>query len=421
MIPARMVMLSTLLRCQVVDAAHRHARLIDASIDPAAGDHPPVTWLYLRREGPDLVQLPWDVVENVDWDGQRIRVDSLDAAAPVPDEALAHAVLLKRDIRDALVLDLARREATVANDLWLDDAAGKLLLAGADVGAWAVLRRFARERLGRGRGRGLVDWMQIEFLRGDPRAAIHAGDRHAHITRLPPGDIAQLVDAIPYLHAAELLSLLPEAIAADVLEVLGPERQRQVFEEFDDTRARMVLTLMAPDAAADLVAGLELDRVRRLLEHLPAETRRRLVELLRYPADTAGGLMTNDMPIIPVDGTIGMARRELVEPLRRPDFIYYIYVVDDLAQRRLQGVLTLRDLITAGDDRPVSTVMQRQLVTVDPLEPARVAAQRVADTQLDALPVVGGDHRLLGVITVDAAVAQIAPAAWRRQAPRVFS
>src|SRR5918911_4035256 len=128
----------------------------------------------------------------------------LEAGRAAPAEALTRTVLAKRDIMDALVVDVGRRNTLRANDLWLREQAGRLWLAGADASPWAVLRRLGRGWLGRGAERRLVDWKDVEFLRGDPQAARQGHDYHRQITRLQPSEIAHLLDALPYLHAAEL-------------------------------------------------------------------------------------------------------------------------------------------------------------------------------------------------------------------------
>jgi magnesium transporter len=111
----------------------------------------------------------------------------------------------------------------------------------------------------------------------------------------------------------------------------------------------------------------------------------------------------------------------LRERVRTPDFIYFVYVVDDDQHRKLQGVLSLRDLLVADESDRVEALMNRHLVALAPLDSPREAAYRLLRSQLAALPVVGGEGELLGAVTVDVAVAQVAPANWRSQAPRIFS
>src|SRR5205085_12519727 len=129
-----------------------------------------------------------------------------------PEAALKRTVLLGRDVLDALVLDISRVQAMRANDLWLREEDGAFHLCAADVSPWAVLRRLARGALGRGADRRLVDWKDLEFLRGDPEAARLGGDYHRRIARLPAVMIARLATSVPYRHSAELLTLLPDPL-----------------------------------------------------------------------------------------------------------------------------------------------------------------------------------------------------------------
>ncbi len=391
-------------------------------MDLSDGDYPPVVRLLLLR-GPGRGQrdLPWDAVQTVDWELRRILVHDLGAARAAPPEALTRAVLLKRDVMDALLLDVAARQTMRANDLWLSEMDGCLRLQGADVSPWAVLRRIGRGLFGRGADRRLLDWRDMEFLRGDPRAATRGRDYHRRVASLQPAEIARLLDQLPYLHAAELLMLIPDEVATDTLEAMSPERQIQVFEELDHERAIRLLNLMAPDLAADLLGRLTPEQAASDLAALPAARRAPVIDLLRYPEDTVGGMMTNDLARLPIRLTVGEARRALRDQLSRPDFVYYVYVVDQSDQDRLLGVVTLRELLLADESTPLRDVMRRATVTLDPLQPAAGAARQVAEQHLAALPVVTRDGRLVGAVTADAALIQLAPPDMKAEAPRLFS
>ncbi|HET9013993.1 MAG TPA: CBS domain-containing protein [Thermomicrobiaceae bacterium] len=415
-------MLSELLRYDLTDRGARHRSLVDLPIELDA-DHPAVTGLLWRHVRGTVRYLPWSDVVSVDPERRRLVVDAL--AEDEEDERTAaetdgQQVLLRRDILDALVIDLTELRAMRANDLALEVDDGELRLRAVDASGWAVLRRLSHGLVDRDDD-DLRDWTCIEFLRGDPRAPASGAAYNRRIARLPPGEIALLMDALPYLEAAELVTLLPDPLAADTLEVMSSQRQLQVFEELDETVAARVLALMAPDAAADLIGHLEPTTAERYLGLLPPENRDRVVDLLRYPEDTVGGIMTNDVVIVPADATI----REAVDIIRRqavtPDLVYYVYVVDDLERGRLRGMITLRTLLLAEPDQRVDEVMNSHLITLQPLAPAREAAQHVVDNQLFALPVVGAGGRLVGAVTVDAAVLQVAPESWRQQVPRVFA
>lgn len=411
--------LSELLRYQVADEHGETTRLVDLIIDQLDTEYPLVTHLVHRSNQQPQEVLPWSVVKEVDWANRQIRVKNYDQTED--GDMVGQAVRLERDVLDALIINLQNRRVTRANDLWLNEADGQLRLSAADTSAHAILRRLARGWYGGKNTRAIYDWKYIEFLRGDPQAVKEGAGYHRRIIRLPPGEIAYLAAAVPYLHAAELLQLLPEQLAADALEVMAPERQLQVFEELDENHALQLLKHMAPDLAADIVGRLDTRLAVRYLNRLPRESGERIVELLRYPENTVGGIMANDMVTVSPSLKVAKAWNALREKLKDPDFIYFLYVVEDQKPHKLRGVLSLRQLLMAEDDQTMEELMNPYLIALSPWDSPAEAAYRLLNSQLAALPVVGVEGQLLGVVTIDAAVSQVAPHSWRAQAPRVFS
>jgi hypothetical protein len=377
-------------------------------------------------------------VAGIEWERREVRLAAPlpepasgepAEAAPSPDHPRLHA-----DVLDALVIDLERRLVTRANELWLEPGAGGLVLCGADTRVAALLRRLLPGQRPAAPAEGVRPWKYVEYLRGDPAygGALKAGwgqvpaaaggiGQAGRIAHLPAGEIATLSHGLPYLHVAELLGRLPPPLAADTLESLPAARQLQVFEELPEPQALRVLAHLAPDVAADLVGRLATHLARACLNNLPRPAAERIVELLRYPEDSVGGIMTNDIVWAPVSLTAGQARDDLRERLKEPDFVYFVYVVNNADERRLEGVLSLRDLLVADAEAPLAEIMNPYVLTLGPLDNPRAAAYRLLESQLAALPVIGQQGRLVGAVTVDAAVAQVAPRQWSAQAPRMFS
>jgi len=421
-------MLSDLVRRSVIDAAGRRGSVVDLAVDLGVTDCPLITRLVVRQ-GLTSYLVPADqIVELAD----PIRVADLEGTEQGSDEAIADDDLLRRDVLDMLVLDLDRGQAVRVNDIWLrpadehDDTAnsdrrGALVVGGVDVSPQAILRRITNGLVGGHEPGRLVKWTDLELLHGDPVRARRERGRQLRVTRLQAARIADLAEAIPYLHAAELLTLLEVSLAADVFELLAPERQLQVVGELDKEHLIAMLADVAPDHVADVLGQLPLDDAREILEKLPRAHALLVSELLRYPPGTAGGIMTNDVIVVPVELTVAEAIEAIRPRLATPDLVYYVYVVENLDARRLVGILTLRDLLLAHHGQSISKVMNAQLVCAEPLENAAVVAYRLADYQLNALPVVGAEQRLLGVVTIDKAIAQIAPETLRQDLPRVFA
>ena len=414
-----MVMLSDLLHFQVKDDHGKEMRLVDLAIHELNIDYPRISSLILGTNESGEVFLPWEEVKEIGLTNRKLHVNDLRQAKD--QDELLQTVRLRRDVLDALILDLQNRRVTRANDLWLEQDAEHLRLSAADTGAKAILRRLMRGRY-RGIDRStLFDWKYVEFLRGDPGAVDAGAGYHRRITHLPPGEIALLASTLPYLHAAELLELLPAQLAADTLEVMSLERQLQVFEELDENSALQILQHMAPDIATDILGRVETELTRYYLNRLSRKSAELIVDLLRYPENTVGGIMANDVVTLSPTLKVHEAHIILREKLKEPDFVYFLYVVDEEAPHKLRGVLSLRQFVMAEEHQTIAEIMNPYLITLSPLDSPQEAGYRLLNSQLAALPVVGSEGQLLGRVTIDAAVSQVAPSSWRAQAPRVFS
>lgn len=413
-----LVMLSTILRTWcVLDEHGEICKIRDLSINTSEGDRDPVSGIMLQ--GKKNTYLTWQYVTKVECQQGTIHVKDLGAAEEIDSATLDKLVLLERDVQDALVINLRDMTVMRANDLGLGFTETEGWLIAIDVSAGAVIRRIGRGYLNRFGRRELVDWKDIEFLRGDPQAALQGKDYHHRIERLLPVEIAQLTGALPYLHAAELLLLLPTGKAADVMEDMPLDRQLQVIDEIGKEKTVAIISQMGADLATDLLGQMDPERVKEILEELPKERSQKLIELLRYPHDRAGGIMTNDVVTLSSDLSISEAFEALQSKVMGPDLIYFIYVVDQ--ENHLRGMLTLRTLITAKPTDYIRDVMQTGLITLDPLESADAAGMKVIDNHLLALPVVSKDGRLLGMVTIDDATKRILPDSWNDRIPKVFS
>jgi len=195
----------------------------------------------------------------------------------------------------------------------------------------------------------------------------------------------------------------------------------QVFGELEEEQGLRLLILMASDDATDLLGRLPPAMTKGYLERLPKHRSEQLVDLLRYPENTAGGIMTNDIVTFPGNLTVLQARSELRQRLSDPDFAHFIYIVDGKEKRSLQGTISMRDFVVAADDQRLHKIMNPYVSALQPLEPATAAAYRVINSNMAALPVIGRDLQLLGIVTVDAAVVQVAPSSWKALAPKIFS
>jgi len=192
-----------------------------------------------------------------------------------------------------------------------------------------------------------------------------------------------------------------------------------VLEDLEPARAADILEEMSPDDAADLVADLSESARDEILALMERDEAAEVRELLGYPEDTAGGIMTTEFVAVPATLTAAETIDRLRELEPDAETIYYVYVTDD--EGRLVGVLSLRDLIVAPPDTPISEVMIREPVAVGALADQDEVAEVVAHYNLLAVPVVDDDGRLAGIVTVDDAIDTVLPTAWKKRLPRLFA
>lgn len=412
-----MVLLTQVLRFEIRDEAGRQAPITDLAIPLLDEDYPAVTHIFIENNN-ETSYIDWTEVTDLDTLGRAIRVNDL---AKAKTGEGAKEVLLRRDILDSLIIDLLGRRTTRVCDLLLDANDGKLRLRAADAGVAAMIRRIFHGRWPTVNPDLMFDWKYVEFLRGDPDAVNNGAGYRMRINRLPAGEIARLADYVPYLHAAELLKLLPDEKAADVLEATSLDRQVQIIEELDEVEAINLLCLMSPDLATDLVGRLKLPTMRHFLIKMRSDCRERIVELLHYAEDSVGGAMTNDIIALPAEFDRAAAKQAAEKVLEEIHFTSLVFVIDDEKNRRLRGTVRLRDLLAADDSKGLEDLMDPYLQTLSPYDDARSAAYRIVGSQLPAMAVVNTTGRLLGAMTIEAALPRLLPPTSGVQRLRIYS
>lgn len=192
--------------------------------------------------------------------------------------------------------------------------------------------------------------------------------------------------------------LSPEEVA-DVMEQVDEDLVQRFIIEMNPTFAAHVLAEMSTDDAVDILNELDKNKVASFLTIMEKEAAEEIKALLHYEEKTAGSIMTTEYVVIQTDQTVKEAMRHLRKEAPEAETIYYIYVVDQ--DKRLVGVISLRDLIIAEGDWLISDVMSDRIVSVPVGENQEDIAQMMRDYDFLALPVVDFQDHLLGIITVD--------------------
>ncbi|WP_285439359.1 magnesium transporter [Carnobacterium sp. ISL-102] len=188
---------------------------------------------------------------------------------------------------------------------------------------------------------------------------------------------------------------------ADTFEILEEEEEsvEKYLEEMNPQYAANMLSEMYRDNAADMLNQLEPYTIKKYLSLMPKKAADGIKKLLKYEDDTAGSIMTTEYISIIANQTIQSAMAILKKKAPEAETIYYVYVVD--ANRKLVGVISLRDLIVHEDDEMISDIMGDRLISVNGNDDQRDVARTMQDYDFLAIPVVDDEERLIGIITVD--------------------
>ncbi len=215
-------------------------------------------------------------------------------------------------------------------------------------------------------------------------------------------DIAELFMELEERDLTLIYRLLNKELAAEVFVNMEPEYQEMLIRAFSDTELREVLDELYIDDAVDLIEEMPATLVKRILKHTDAEMRKSINEILKYPEDSAGSIMTTEY----VDLKRSMTVLDAFTRIRRTgvdkETIYTCYVTD--ATRRLVGVVTAKDLLLSDENAEISEIMEDNVISVTTFEDKEVVADLFQKYDFLALPVVDREERLVGIITVDDAI-----------------
>jgi magnesium transporter len=363
------------------------------------------------------VYMPWEYIGALDGTELILRVPRVDLR---PFERREGEMLLGRDVLDKQVVDIEGRRVVRANDLQLALADGSLRVVGVCVSGRALVRRLTGHYGRPASGERTISWQDVEgFAVRNPQVRLRV--QFNRLAQLHPVEIARIVDSLSARQGAEVMAALDDEKAADTLEELSEERQAEILEGMDEERAADILEWMGPDEAADALAELPEEKAESLLKRMEREEADDVRELMEYEEDTAGGIMTTDYVAMPLGLTAAEATARLPALAWKPEFLHYIYLLDDEKTEHLAGALSLRDLILAAPETPLEGLADRDFKWVGPDEGAEETAKIMAEYNLVALPVLDEQGCLQGVVTIDDAVEWVLPEPDRRRLPRLFA
>ena len=217
-----------------------------------------------------------------------------------------------------------------------------------------------------------------------------------------PIDVAQLLGEVPEEKLLLLYRMLPKEDAADIFAEMEHDEQETLIKAFNDREIREVIEEMNIDDAVDLVEEMPAIVVNKILRHADPETRKEINELLKYPEDSAGSVMTTEYMALKSDMTVADSFERIRRTADEKEDIYTCYVIDP--SRKLQGTVSLKEMFLVPKDTLIGDLMETNIISANTLDDQEKVAKDMAKYNLTTIPIVDQENRLVGIVTVDDAI-----------------
>ena len=222
------------------------------------------------------------------------------------------------------------------------------------------------------------------------------------LTTMKPYDIAAIFEELQDEKTPILFRILPKELAAETFVEMDDETQEFLIHGLSDSELKEVVDELFVDDAVDLIEEMPANVVKRILRQADKDMRKQINELLKYPEDSAGSIMTTEFIVLRPDMTAEMAIKRIRRTGVDKETIYTCYVTDN--NNKLIGISTVKDLLLADDDDLVKDLMEENVISVNTLDDQEQVAQMFSNYNFLALPVVDNENRLVGIVTIDDAI-----------------
>ena len=222
------------------------------------------------------------------------------------------------------------------------------------------------------------------------------------LVTMNPSDIAAIFDGIAPDRLPLIFRLLPKELAAESFVEMETEGQELLIRGFSDQELKEVIDELYVDDAVDIVEEMPANVVKRILAQADPQMRKEINEILRYPENSAGSIMTTEYVSLRPQMTVGEAITRIRRTGVDKETIYTCYVT---SEKRLLGFVTVKDLLLEQDDeKNVSEIMNANVIFVHTADDQEQVAQMLSKYNFLALPVLDGEERMVGIVTFDDAM-----------------
>jgi len=322
------------------------------------------------------------------------------------NDVIANGLLLVENMLDKQIVDLNGRKLVRVNDVRLATLPTGTFVVAVDIGIEGLLRRIGipipvKRALSLFRIKiptKYILWDDVQAI-DFSNLNIKLSKSYAKLHTLHPSDLADILEDLGKKSSTSVFSALDEEKAADVLEEMETQTQIHIVESLPVNKVADVLEKMPADEVADILDEIEDEKAELLLKEMDSESSQEVRELLEYPDNSAGALMTTDVLSFKSELTVDEVIKELRIKKPEPSELYTLFVTEK--NDELVGTFDLRDLVVAQPETTVSQIMKTEPVFLYDYQKIDDIAETISKYNLLAVPVVDRDNLLQGMVVVD--------------------
>ncbi|MCM8711108.1 CBS domain-containing protein [Clostridium sp. SYSU_GA19001] len=360
---------------------------------------------------------------NIDFyeENSKVSIKVKDAKEIIPR---SFSYLLSKHLLDKQIVDINGKKLVRVNDLRMGEIAGELRVLAVDTGVLALGRRTHMEKLVKGFctimkkevSDSLIMWDNVESLEM-VNNNLMLSVPYQKLSKLHPADLADILEEMDDDYRAKVFESLDENLAADTLEEIEPEIQKDLLESISESKAAEVFDSMPNDEIADILDEVDEETAEKILMSMEKEDAEEIRELMQYEDETVGSIMNKDF----IAFNVNITTQETIELLRelKPDneVAYYIYIVDE--DEKLQGIVSLRDLVVSSPDSKLRDIMDTNVIKIRDNEKIEESIELAVKYDLLSLPVVDEEDRLCGIVILSDIIDEVLLPTWRRKTKKV--
>lgn len=376
---------------------------------------------YKIKRGSETFNHEFKNIEFIELDNGNVKIQVKGGREILPR---TYSYLLSKHLIGKEIVDINGKKVIKVNDLRLAFVGGELKVVAVDQGPLALGRKLGFEPFmkflykitGKRELESMIMWEDVESLEMvDNNLKLQIPFQK--LSKLHPADLADILEEMDAKYRTKIFESLDENLAAETLEEIEPKVQADIIQALSESKTSEVLLNMSNDEIADLIEEVDEETKEKILTHLEEEDSREIKELMAYQDETVGALMSKEFISFNIDVTVAETIDILREMEPDEEMMYYIFIVDD--EEKLQGFVTLKDLIMNGPDAKLDDIMEKDITTIKVDDDIEDTIEISTKYDLLSIPVVDKSDKLCGVVILHDIVDEFLVPMWHKKFKRV--